>query len=72
MQAKEGLHAIENRKDQKDSRNLTYTNGETDRSKLKSSSRGSILRSQFFNQTTGKTELLERSQRALEKWFLER
>jgi len=72
MQAKKGLHAIENKKDQKDSGNLTYTNGETDRSKLKSSPRGSILRSRFFNQTIGKTELLERSQRALEKWFLER
>jgi len=72
MQAEEGLHATENRKNQKDSKNLTYTNGETDRSKLKSSLRGSILQSRFFNQTTRKTELLERSKRALEKWFLER
>ena len=31
MQAKEGLHATKNRKNQKDSRNLTYTNEETDR-----------------------------------------
>jgi len=59
-------------KDQKDNENLTYTNGETDRSKLKSSPRGSILLSRFFNQMTGKTKLLERSQRALEKWFLGR
>jgi len=58
MQAEEGLHAIENKKNQKDSKNLTYTNGETDWSKLKSSPKGSILRSQFFNQTTEKTELL--------------
>jgi len=56
MPAKEGLHAIENRKNQKDSKNLTYTN--RDRSKLKSSLRGSIIRSRFFNQTTEKTELL--------------
>jgi len=59
-------------KKQIDSENLTYANGESDWSKLKSSLRGSILRSRFFNQTTRKTELLERSQRALEKWFLER
>jgi len=49
MQAEEGLHATKNIKDQKDSENLTYANGETDRSKLKSSPRGSILRSWFFN-----------------------
>jgi len=51
---------------------LSYANGETDRSNLKSSSRGSILRSRFFNQTTRETEPLERSQRTLEKWYLER
>jgi len=36
MQAEEGLHATENRKNKKDNENLTYMNGETDRSKLKS------------------------------------
>jgi len=61
MKAEEGLHATENRKNQKDNENLTYTNGETDQSKLKSSLIGSILWSRFFNQTTGKTELLERT-----------
>jgi len=67
-----GLTCNQKQKIQKDSRNLTYTNGETDRLKLKSSPRGSILRSRFFNQTTRKTKLLERNQRAIEKWFLER
>jgi len=38
--------------DQNEGINSTYANGETDRSNLKSSPRGSILRSQFFNQTT--------------------
>jgi len=59
-------------KNQIDSENLTYVNGESDWSILKSSLRGSILRSRFFNQMTRKTKLLDRSQRALEKWFLER
>jgi len=45
-------------KDHKDNENLTHTNGETDMSKLKSSLRGSILLSRFFNQTTEKIELL--------------
>jgi len=72
MQAEEGLHATENRKKTKiKSENSTYANGKTDRSNLKSSPRGSILRSRFFNQTTRETEPLERSQRTLEKWFLE-
>ena len=60
------------KKTKKESRNSTYTNEETDRSNLKSSPRGSILWSRFFNQTTRETEPLERSQRTLEKWFLER
>jgi len=72
MQAEEGLHATENRKNQKDSENLTYANEESEWSKLKSSLRGSILQSRFFNQKTRKTKLLERSQMALDKWFLER
>jgi len=59
-------------KTKKESRNSTYANEETDQSNLKSSPRGSILRSRFFNQTTRETEPLERSQRTLEKWFLER
>jgi len=33
MQAEEDLHAIENRKNQKDSENLTYGNKESDQSK---------------------------------------
>jgi len=61
MQAEEGLHATKNRKDQKDSKNITYVNEEINWSKLKSSPKGSILWSRFFNQTTTKTELLERS-----------
>jgi len=69
---KESLHAIENRKRlKKKSGNSTYANGETDRSNLKNSPRGSILRSRFFNQTK-ETEPLERSQITLEKWVLER
>jgi len=73
MQAEEGSHATENRKRlKKESGNSTYTNGETDRSNLKSSPRGSILWSRLFNQTTREIEPLERSQRTLEKWFLER
>jgi len=60
------------KKTKKESRNSTYTNGETDRSNLKSSLRGSILWFGFFNQTTRETEPLERSQRTLIKWFLER
>ena len=60
------------KKTKKKSGNSTYANGETDRSNLKSSPRGSILWSRFFNQTTRETEPLERSQRTLEKWFLER
>jgi len=70
MQAVKCLHTIENRKRSKRQRKLNLHR--TERSKLKSSPRGSILLSQFFNQTTEKTELLERSQRALEKWFVER
>jgi len=58
--------------DQKESENSTYANRGTDRSKLKSLSRGSIIRSQFFNQTTRDTELLERNQITQEKWFLKR
>jgi len=65
MQAEESLHATEKTKNK--SGNLTYVNKEIDRSKLKNSPRGAILRSQFFNQTTRKIELLERSQRAIEK-----
>jgi len=72
MQAKDGLHATENRKNKKHSKNLTYANRETNRSKLKGSLRWSIIRSWCFNQTTRKIEVLERSQRGLEKWFLER
>jgi len=49
------------KKTKKESGNSTYTNGETDRSKLKSSPRGSILPSRFFNQTTTETKPLERS-----------
>jgi len=60
------------KKTKKESENSTYANEETDPSNLKSSLRGSILRSWFFNQTTRETEPLERSQRTLEKWFLER
>jgi len=59
------------KKTKKKSGNSTYANEETDQSNLKSSPRGSILRSRFFNQTTRETEPLERSQRTLEKWFLE-
>ena len=33
MQAEEGLHATENRKNPKDNKNLTYVNEKTDRSK---------------------------------------
>jgi len=54
---------------QKDGGNPTYTNEDTNRSNLKSSSRGSILWSWFFNQMTRETELLERSQKTLLKWF---
>jgi len=60
------------KKTKKESRNSTYTNEETDWSNLKSSPRGSILWSRFFNQTTREIKPLERSQRTLEKWFLER
>jgi len=49
-------------------RKLTYTNEESERSKLKSSSRGSILWSWFFNQTSREEELLERNKKTLEKW----
>jgi len=63
MQAEKGLHATENRKRlKKESGNSTYANGETDRSNLKSSPRGSILRSRFFNHTTRETEPLEKSE----------
>jgi len=55
------------KKTKKESGNSTYTNEETDRSNLKSSPRGSILWSRFFNQTTKEAELLERSQITLEK-----
>jgi len=72
MQAEERSHATKREINQKEGENPTYVNGETDRSNLKSSPRGSILRSQFFNQTNKATELLRRSQRTLEKWFLER
>jgi len=47
--------------DQKEGRNSTYANRETDRSNLKSFPRGSILQSRFFNQMTRETEILERS-----------
>jgi len=57
MQAEEGLHATENRKRLKREWNSTYANGETDRSNLKSSPRGSILRSRFFNQTPERQNL---------------
>jgi len=40
------------KKTKKESENSTYANGETNWSNLKSSPRGSILWSQFFNQTT--------------------
>jgi len=60
------------KKNQKESENLTYANRKIDWSNLKSLSRGSILLSQFFNQMTREIELLERIQRTLEKWFLEK
>jgi len=60
------------KKTKKESENSTYTNEETDRSNFKSSPRGSILWSQFFNQTTREAEPLKRIQRTLEKWFLKR
>jgi len=55
------------KKTKKESENSTYTNGETDRYNLKGSSRGSIIWSRFFNQTTRETEPIKRSQRTLEK-----
>jgi len=48
-------------KTKKESGNSTYANRETYRCNLKSSPRGSILWSQFFNQTTRETKPLERS-----------
>jgi len=49
----------------------TYSIEETDRSKLKSSPQWSLVQSHIiFNQTNKGSELLERSQRTLRKWFL--
>jgi len=72
MQAKEGYMQEKTEKTKKESGNVTYVNEETDPSKLKSSPRGSIIQSRFFNQMTRKTKHLKRSHRALEKWSLER
>jgi len=58
--------------DQKDGKNSTYINGETNQSKLKSSPRGSIIWFQLFNQTTREIKLLKRSQIIIEKLTLER
>jgi len=70
MQAKESSHAT--KIDKKEGRNSTYANRKNNQSNLKNSSKRSIIRSRFSNQTTKKAELLEKSQRAIEKWFVER
>jgi len=46
------------KKTKKESGNSTYTNGEIDQSILKSSPRGSILWSWFFNEMTREAEPL--------------
>jgi len=61
MQVKEGSYATENKNRPKNGWNSTYTNEETDHSKLKSSQRILTLRSYFFNQISNEDELLKRS-----------